>query len=67
LLNEIGYLDKAIQLASFEIMGDAAEINRQGERYRDVSANDLLTTAGHLLRKGNRNTLNYLSLHKLKR
>jgi zinc protease len=67
LLNEIGYLDKAIQLASFEIMGDASEINRQGEKYRDVSATDLLTTAGHLFRKGNRNTLNYLSLHKLKR
>ena len=67
LLNEIGYLDKAIQLASFEIMGDASEINRQGEKYRDVSATDLLTTAEHLFRKGNRNTLNYLSLHKSKR
>ena len=67
LLNEIGYLDKAIQLASFEIMGDASEINRQGEKYRDVSANDLLTTADQLFRKGNCNTLNYLSLHKLKR
>ncbi len=62
LLNEIGYLEKAIQLASFEIMGDASEINRQGEKYREISADDLLTTATHLFRQGNRNTLNYLSL-----
>ena len=62
LLNEIGYLEKAIQLASFEIMGDASEINRQGEKYRDITAADLLATAGKLFRKGNRNTLNYLSL-----
>src|SRR5665647_3310907 len=62
LLNEIGYLEKAIQLASFEIMGDAAEINNQGKRYLEITATDLLKTAGELFRKGNRNTLNYLSL-----
>ncbi|MEI6274428.1 MAG: pitrilysin family protein [Prolixibacteraceae bacterium] len=62
LLNEIGYLEKAIQLASFAIMGDVAEINLQGEKYRDITADDLLATAGQLFRKGNRNTLNYLSL-----
>jgi predicted Zn-dependent peptidase len=66
LLNEIGYLEKAIQLASFEIMGDAAEINRQAERYQNITAEDLLTTANHLFRKGNRNTLNYLSLQNSK-
>lgn len=66
LLNEIGYLEKAIQLASFEIMGDAAEINRQGERYQEITVADLLETAGHLFRKGNRNTLNYLSLQNSK-
>jgi len=43
-------------------MGDASEINRQGEKYREISADDLLTTATHLFRQGNRNTLNYLSL-----
>ncbi len=62
LLNEIGYLEKAIQLAAFEIMGDASEINCQAEKYRDITADDLLTTAGLLFRKGNCNTLNYLSL-----
>ncbi len=67
LLNEIGYLEKAIQLASFEIMGDASEINRQGEKYREITAVDLLDTANQLLRKGNRNTLNYLSLQNSKK
>lgn len=67
LLNEIGYLEKAIQLASFEIMGDAAEINRQGEKYLEITANDLLVTASQLFRKGNRNTLNYLTKQKSKK
>ena len=67
LLNEIGYLEKAIQLASFEIMGDASEINRQGERYLSITAADLLETAGTLFRKGNRNTLNYLALQNSKK
>ncbi len=67
LLNEIGYLEKAIQLASFEIMGDAAEINRQGQHYLEITASDLLETAGWLFRKGNRNTLNYLSLQNTKK
>jgi zinc protease len=66
LLNEIGYLEKAIQLASFEIMGDAAEINLQAERYQNITAADLLSTANHLFRNGNRNTLNYLSLQNSK-
>jgi len=67
LLNEIGYLEKAIQLASFEIMGDASEINRQGEQYLSITAADLLETAGKLFRKGNRNTLNYLALQSSKK
>jgi predicted Zn-dependent peptidase len=67
LLNEIGYLEKAIQLASFEIMGDAAEINRQGQHYLEITASDLLETAGWLFRKGNSNTLNYLSLQNTKK
>jgi predicted Zn-dependent peptidase len=67
LLNEIGYLEKAIQLASFEIMGDVADINLQGEHYRSVSAEDLMATARDLFRTGNRNTLNYLSLSNQKK
>ncbi len=67
MLNEIGYLEKAIQLASFEIMGDAAEINKQGSRYQEITPADLLKTAVELFRKGNRNTLNYLSIQNSKK
>jgi zinc protease len=67
LLNEIGYLEKAIQLASFEIMGDASEINSQGSKYRDITASDLLDSAQQLFRKGNKNTLNYLSIQNHKK
>ena len=62
--NEIGYLEKAMQLASFEILGDANEINRQSEHYRTVTPEDIRRVASEILRSGNSNTLNYLSQKK---
>lgn len=64
LFNEIGYLEKAMQLASYEILGDAALINQQAELYRDITVEDLLKVAQEIFRPGNRNTLNYLSSKK---
>jgi zinc protease len=66
LFNEIGYLEKAIQLASFEILDNADLINEQAEKYRNVTAEDILRVAKGILRKGNRNTLNYFSIKKKK-
>jgi predicted Zn-dependent peptidase len=63
LINEIGYLEKAIQLASFEILGDASEINRQGQHYQEITAKNLLEAARNVFRNGNKNTLNYLSIN----
>lgn len=65
LFNEIGYLEKAMQLASYEILGDAALINQQADHYLNVSAEDIRRVASHILREGNRNTLNYLSLNNI--
>jgi len=62
--NEIGYLEKAMQLAAYEILGDAGLINEQAERYRNVSPDDIREVASEILREGNCNTLNYLSLKK---
>lgn len=62
LFNEIGYLEKAMQLASYEILGDAALINDQAFHYRDVTPEDIRKVASGILRSGNSNTLNYLSL-----
>lgn len=64
LFNEIGYLEKAIQLASFEILGDAGLINEQAINYEEVTSDDILQTARDILRPGNRNTLNYFSNKK---
>jgi len=64
VFNEIGYLDKAMQLAAYEILGDAGLINEQAERYREVTPDDIRTVAEGILRAGNCNTLNYLSIKK---
>jgi hypothetical protein len=53
-----------MQLAAYEILGDAGLINEQAERYRNVTPDDIRTVADHILRVGNCNTLNYLSLKK---
>jgi len=64
VFNEIGYLEKAMQLAAYEILGDAGLINEQAEHYRNVTPDDIRTVAAGILRVGNCNTLNYLSLKK---
>jgi len=64
VFNEIGYLEKAMQLAAYEILGDAGLINEQAMRYRNVTPEDIRRVASEILRVGNCNTLNYLSLKK---
>jgi len=64
VFNEIGYLEKAMQLAAYEILGNAGLINEQAARYRDVTPDGIRKVASEILRTGNCNTLNYLSLKK---
>lgn len=64
LYNEIGYLEKAIQLASYEILGNAGLINDQALNYEKITSDDLLRVAKEIFRPGNRNTLNYFSNKK---
>jgi len=64
VFNEIGYLEKAMQLAAYEILGDAGLINEQAAHYRNVTPEDIRKVADNILRVGNCNTLNYLSLKK---
>jgi len=64
VFNEIGYLEKAMQLAAYEILGNAGLINEQAARYRDVTPDGIRKVASEILRVGNCNTLNYLSLKK---
>lgn len=64
LYGEIGYLEKAIQLASFEILDNAGLINDQSINYQGITSDDILLVARDLFRPGNRNTLNYFSNKK---
>lgn len=58
--SEIGYLNKAISLATFELLGDAALINQQKAFYQRVSANNLSAVAQKLFTRENCSTLYYL-------
>ncbi len=64
LFNEIGYLEKAIQLASFEILDNAGLINDQAIKYEEITSDDILRVARDIFRPGNQNTLNYFSNKK---
>lgn len=59
LYSEINYLNKAISLSAFELLGDADLINRQGDLYRDVSPGKLRDVAQQIFRKENCSTLLY--------
>lgn len=41
-----------MQLAAYEILGDAALINRQADFYRDITADDILQTAQQIFQRG---------------
>lgn len=65
LYNEIGYLEKATQLAAYELMGGADLINQQSDFYRAVTPDKIRSFAQKIFHEGNKNTLNYLSIKKL--
>ena len=52
-------LNRANNLAFYELLGDARMINDEWERYQAVTAESLLSTAKEIFRVGNCNTLFY--------
>ncbi len=60
LYSEISFLNKAIGLAAFELLGDADLINEQAKLYRSVTLNQVKQVARNLFRKENCSTLYYL-------
>lgn len=52
-------LSRANNLAFYELLGDAAMINQEWDKYNSVSADFLLATAREIFRKENSNTLFY--------
>jgi predicted Zn-dependent peptidase len=59
--SEMSLLDKAMNLAYFELLGDANELNVETQKYLNVSAEDIRDQAKHIFRKENSSTLYYLA------
>ncbi len=58
---EMAILEKAMNLAFFELLGDADGFNHETERYLAVTAADIQQQAQRLFRKENSSTLIYLA------
>lgn len=61
IFSEMSLLDKAMNLASFELLGDADLINHETARYLAVNAAQVKEQANKLFRKDNSSTLIYLA------
>ncbi len=58
---EMGLLDKAMNLAYFELLGDAGLLNHETGRYLAVTADAIQSQARQLFRRDNSSTLIYLA------
>ncbi len=58
---QINALNKAMDLAYHELLGDADRINHEVEKYRSVTKKEIITVASSLFSKKNSSTLYYLS------
>ena len=61
VFSEMSLLDKAMNLAYFELLGDAEQLNSETQKYLDVSAEEIRAQAAHIFRKENSSTLYYLA------
>ncbi|QEM10217.1 M16 family metallopeptidase [Mucilaginibacter rubeus] len=61
IFSEMSLLDKAMNLASFELLGDADLINHETAKYLAVSAAQVKEQANKLFRQDNSSTLIYLA------
>lgn len=61
LFSELSILDKAMNLAFFEMLSKAEDYNREVEKYSAVSSEDILRVANAVFKKENSSTLYYQS------
>ncbi|WP_158826692.1 M16 family metallopeptidase [Mucilaginibacter lacusdianchii] len=61
VFSEMALLDKAMNLAYFELLGDADEFNYETEKYLAVTAQQIQEQAKAIFRKDNSSTLIYLA------
>ena len=61
VFSEMSLLDKAMNLAMFELLGDASQFNYETQSYLDVTSEDIKNRANSIFRKENSTTLYYLA------
>ena len=61
VFSEMSLLDKAMNLAQFELFGDADTLNHETEKYLAVTAEQIQQQAQQVFRKDNSSTLIYLA------
>jgi predicted Zn-dependent peptidase len=61
VFSEMSLLDKAMNLASFELLGDADLLNQETGKYLAVTAAQIKEAANKIFRKDNSSTLIYLA------
>jgi zinc protease len=61
IFSEMALLDKAMNLASFELLGDADLLNHETEKYLAVTTAQIRELSNQLFRKDNSTTLIYLA------
>jgi predicted Zn-dependent peptidase len=61
VFSEMSLLDKAMNLAFYELMGDAGDFNHESERFLAVTAQQIKEQANIIFRKENSSTLIYLA------
>jgi len=61
IFSEMSLLDKAMNLASFELLGDAGTLNHETGKYAAVTAQEIRELSNQLFRKDNSSTFIYLA------
>ena len=61
IFSEMSLLDKAMNLAYFELLGNADLLNSETEKYLSVDPKEIREQAQHIFRKENSSTLYYLA------
>lgn len=63
VFGEMSILDKAMELAYFELLGDAENVNLEKDRYLNVTPDHIQQVARQIFRSENSSTLIYLATH----
>lgn len=59
--SKMSILNKAMNLAYYELLGDAYEYNLEPDKYRAITLEDIQRVAGQIFRKENSNTIIYIT------